>query len=129
MFCYRKLAYLEEEIGKLMETKNNKRRHSVNLKKDKIIIFNQNNIYHEDFGNREDKEINKKDSSKSYKKDEKHNDKNDKKKKKERRKSKRKKKEGNLKLNFSLLKSLVQTTILLEIIIKEKVNLDIEASE
>ena len=42
---------------------------------------------------------------------------------------KRKKKEGNLKLNFSLLKSMVQTTILLEIIIKEKVNLDIEASE
>ena len=90
MFCYRKLAYLKEEIGKLMETKNNKRRQSVNLKKDKIIIFNQNNIYHEDFGNSEDKEINKKDSSKSYKKDEKHNDKNDKKKKKERRKSKTK---------------------------------------
>jgi len=90
MFCYRKLAYLKEEIGKLMETKNNERRQSVNLKKDKIIIFNQNNIYHEDFGNREDKEINKKDSSKSYKKDEKHNDKNDKKKKKERRKSKTK---------------------------------------
>ena len=42
---------------------------------------------------------------------------------------KRKKKEGNLKPNFSLLKSLVQVKILLEIIIKEKVNLDIEASE